>query len=77
LIIRAKRELEANRLIKKFTENEEVQVLNGRFGPYIKFGKQNVKIPKGKEPKELSYAECVELAEAAPAKKGGFKRKSK
>ncbi|MEQ9376020.1 MAG: type I DNA topoisomerase [Imperialibacter sp.] len=77
LIIRAKRELEANRLIKKFTENEEVQVLNGRFGPYIKFGKQNVKIPKGKEPKELTYAECVELAEAAPAKKGGFKRKSK
>ena len=76
-IIKAKRELEANRLIKDFSENKEVQVLNGRFGPYIKFGKQNVKIPKGKEPKELTYAECVELAEAAPAKKGGFKRKTK
>lgn len=76
-IIKAKRELEANRLIKDFSENKEVQVLNGRFGPYIKFGKQNVKIPKGKEPKELTYAECVELAETAPAKKGGFKRKAK
>lgn len=76
-IIKAKRELEANRLIKDFSENKEVQVLNGRFGPYIKFGKQNVKIPKGKEPKDLTYAECVELAEAAPAKKGGFKRKAK
>lgn len=76
-VIKAKREAEANRLIKQFEENKEVQVLNGRFGPYIKFGKQNVKIPKGKDPKALTYQECVELAEAAPAKKGGFRRKSK
>ncbi len=77
-VIKSKREAEANRLIKQFNENPDVQVLNGRFGPYIKFGKQNVKIPKGKEPGQLSYQECVELAEAAPAKKtGGFRRKSK
>ena len=77
-VIKSKREAEANRLIKQFQENPDVQVLNGRFGPYIKFGKQNVKIPKGKEPKELSYEECVELAEAAPPKKaGGFRRRSK
>ena len=77
-VIKSKREAEANRLIKQFQENPDVQVLNGRFGPYIKFGKQNVKIPKGKEPRELSYEECVELAEAAPPKKaGGFRRKSK
>lgn len=77
-VIKSKREAEANRLIKQFSENPDVQILNGRFGPYIKFGKQNVKIPKGKEPGKLSYQECVELAEAAPAKKpGGFRRKSR
>jgi len=49
--------------------------LNGRWGPYIKFGKKNVKIPKGKEPMELTYEECVELAEKAPDKKGRRNKK--
>jgi DNA topoisomerase-1 len=56
-----------------------VQILNGRFGPYIKAGKKNVKIPKGKKPEELTLEECLALAEAAPEKKGrgGFARKKK
>ncbi|MBL7856444.1 MAG: type I DNA topoisomerase [Cyclobacteriaceae bacterium] len=73
-LIHAKRETDANRLIKAFPENEEIQVLNGRFGPYIKAGKKNVKIPKGKEPKELTLEECVELAANTPEKKGRFGR---
>lgn len=77
-VIKSKRETEANRLIKQFLENPDVQILNGRYGPYIKFGKQNLKIPKGKEPASITYAECVELSETAPVKKpGGFKRKAK
>ncbi len=71
-LIEAKRVADANKLIKAFDGNEDIQVLNGRFGPYIKAGKKNVKIPKDKEPAELTLEECVALAEAAPEKKGRF-----
>jgi len=50
-------------------------VLNGRYGPYIKAGKKNVKIPKDKEPAELTLEECLELAEKAPERKGRGRRK--
>lgn len=77
-LIHAKREADANKTIKLFEENPDIQVLNGRFGPYIKAGKKNVKIPKGKDPKELTLEECVTLAAAAPERKGrGFVRKKK
>lgn len=75
-LIEGKRVADANRLIKAFAEDPEMQVLNGRFGPYIKAGKKNVKIPKGKEPIELTYAECFALAEATPEKRGRFGRKA-
>ncbi|ELR72414.1 DNA topoisomerase I [Fulvivirga imtechensis AK7] len=74
-LIRQKREADANKFIKTFEENPDVQVLNGRYGPYIKFGKKNVKIPKGKEPKELTLEECIELAEKTPEKKGRVRKK--
>lgn len=74
-LIRQKREADANKFIKTFEENPDVQVLNGRYGPYIKFGKKNVKIPKGKEPKELTLEECIELAEKTPEKKGRGRKK--
>lgn len=72
-IIKQKREEDAKKLIKTFAENEEVTILNGRWGPYIKFGKQNVKIPKDRkeEPEGITYEECVAWAEEAaksPAK---------
>jgi len=71
-VIHAKREADANKLIKAFPENPDIQVLNGRFGPYIKAGTKNVKIPKGKEPSELTLEECVTLAANAPEKRGRF-----
>jgi DNA topoisomerase I len=74
-LIKANQKSEAEKLIKKFDENDEVTVIHGRYGPYIRFGKKNVKIPKGKEPASLSYEECKELAEKAPVKKGRFKGK--
>ena len=73
-LIKAKRETDANRLIKAFEGNADIQVLNGRFGPYIKAGKKNVKIPKGKLPEELTLEECVTLAANAPESKGRFGR---
>jgi DNA topoisomerase-1 len=74
-LIQTKRESDANKTIKVFDGNPDVQILNGRFGPYIKAGKKNVKIPKGKEPQELTLQECLTLAENAPEKKGRFFRK--
>lgn len=73
-IIEAKRKADREKFIKGFDENPDVQILNGRWGPYIKVGKKNVKIPKDKEPKDLTLAECLELAEKTPDKKG--KRKT-
>lgn len=73
-LIEAKRIADANRTIKLFPEDPDMQVLNGRFGPYIKAGKKNVKIPKGKVPADLTYEECVTLAAAAPEKKGRWGR---
>lgn len=74
-LIEAKRKKDAEKLIKAFDEDPAVKVLNGRWGPYIEFGKQNVKIPKDKDPLTLTFAECKTLADAdakAP-KKGGKK----
>lgn len=76
-LVKAKREADAKKTIKLFDDNPDIQVLNGRFGPYIKAGKKNVKIPKDKVPEELTLEECVELVENAPEKKGRFARKKK
>jgi DNA topoisomerase-1 len=62
-------ELIEAKFIKLFGENPDVQVLNGQYGPYIKVGKKNVKIPKDIEPKDLTLKECLALAENAPEKK--------
>ncbi|NCD70193.1 type I DNA topoisomerase [Mucilaginibacter agri] len=75
-IILEKRKKDAEKLMKTFDENPDVKILNGRWGPYIEFGKLNVKIPKGKEPLELTYDECKALADAMekePKKAGGKK----
>ena len=74
-LIIEKRKKDAEKLIKSFDEDPTVKVLNGRFGPYIEFGKLNVKIPKGKEPQSLTFEECKELAAIAEKehKKAGKK----
>jgi len=73
-LIEAKKEIDRNRTIKVFDENPDVQVLNGRYGPYIKIAKDNFKIPKGLEPKDLTLEDCLRIAKEAPKKTG--KRKA-
>ena len=69
-LIEEKRSENANRTIKAFPERPDVLVLNGRYGPYIAIGKNNIKIPKGTEPAMLTLEECLKLGDApAPAKK--------
>lgn len=62
-------EADKKRLISEFKEDATLKVLNGRYGPFIKFGKKNIKIPKGKEPEKLSYEDCMEIIKAAPEPK--------
>ena len=70
-LIRAKEEMIANRTIKTF-EGTDIQVLNGRYGPYITDGEKNGKIPKDRDPASLTQAECEALlAEGKPVRKGG------
>jgi len=60
---------EVARHIQEFPK-EKIQVLNGRYGPYVTDGKTNAKIPKDKDPAKLTLEECQELIKNAPAKKG-------
>jgi DNA topoisomerase I len=71
-LILEKRKKDSERLIKEFTEDAELQILNGRYGPYITHLKNNYKIPKGKEPASLTYEQVMEIIKAAPVtdKKG-------
>jgi DNA topoisomerase-1 len=63
-----KQEEAAKALIKTFDENPDVQLLNGRYGAYLKIGKDNFKLPKDCKPETLSLAECMEIAANQPAK---------
>ncbi len=79
MLIQQKREQESQRFIKKFDEDDELELLNGRFGPYIAYKKKNYKLPKGSEPASLTFADCmkiVEDADKAPAKKKPARKKT-
>jgi DNA topoisomerase-1 len=76
-LIKAKEELDANRIILDFPD-AGIQVLNGRYGPYITDRVKNAKIPKDREPRTLTLDECKELIAAAPERgKGRFGRFAK
>ena len=75
-LIEQKKIIEANKIIQNF-EDKGIQVLNGRFGPYVTDGNKNVKVPKDQDPKDLSLAECEEMIENAPIRRGRFGTKKK
>jgi DNA topoisomerase-1 len=70
-LIEEKEEIARNRIIKEFPDSD-IQVLNGRFGPYISDGKLNGKIPKDREPASLTLEEVQKLLEETgkPARRG-------
>ncbi|HJS35286.1 MAG TPA: DNA topoisomerase I [Pseudoxanthomonas sp.] len=74
-LIEEKEEIARNRIIKDF-DGSDIQVLNGRFGPYISDGKLNGKIPKDREPASLTLAEVQKLLEETgkPVRKGFGKK---
>ncbi|WP_298193502.1 DNA topoisomerase I [Metallibacterium sp.] len=76
-LVQAKREVAANRVIKDFGNG--VQVLNGRYGPYITDGDKNARIPKEREPASLGAEECAKLLATAPfrPKRGAARKNAK
>jgi DNA topoisomerase-1 len=75
-LIELKKIEDANRIIQDF-EEEGIQVLNGRYGPYITDKKKNARVPKDREPKSLTLDECKELLAAAPERGRRGKKKAK
>jgi DNA topoisomerase-1 len=74
-LIEEKRIADANRIILDF-EDEGIQVLHGRYGPYITDKARNARIPKDRDPKTLSPQECKELLAAAPMRGRRGKKKT-
>ncbi len=75
-VIREKEIADAQRLIRDFPD-AGIQVLNGRYGPYITDKARNAKIPKDRDPKGLTLEECQALLAAAPVRKWGRKSGAK
>ena len=73
-VIRLKKEADANRIIQDFGV-DNIQVLNGRYGPYITDGKRNARMPKDTDPKVIALEVCRELLAAAPLRGSRFGRK--
>ena len=77
-LIEQKRIDDQNKILKTFVENSEIQILNGRWGAYIKLGKDNYKIPKGTEWEKLEFADCLTLIEEQKSQpKKSFRKSSK
>ncbi len=75
-LIEEKKVLDANRIIQDF-EEQGIQVLNGRYGPYITDKSKNARVPKDREPDSLTLEECIELLAAAPLRGRRGKKKAK
>lgn len=73
-LIEKKREKDQNALIKVYDENPDIKILNGRWGPYIAFKKNNYKIPKGTDAANLSFEDCMKLIDKEATPKKGKKK---
>jgi len=72
-LLEEKKKKDAERIIQDF-EGENIQILKGPYGPFIKAGRKNVKIPEGKEPASLTLAECKEIIKNYKPKRGRKKK---
>lgn len=78
-LIEKKRQDDSNKILATYSEEPGLQVLNGRFGPYIAFNKKNYKIPKGTDAASLSLEQCREIIakqDAEPTAKKPARRKA-
>ncbi len=75
-LIRIKKEAEAKKHIKTFDQEPEMEILNGRYGPYIAYKGNNYKIPKGSVPEDLTLQACLDIIQSQE-KKNSSKTKSR
>ena len=76
-LIKAQRENDAKKVLKTFDEEPELMVLNGRYGPYIVYKKQNIKIPKGKDAESLTLEDCRAIvADESNLSKGSSRKRA-
>ena len=76
-LIEAKKQKDEQRFIKKFDEDPEMEILNGRFGPYISYKKKNYRIPKTIEkPENLTLEECQKIIAEAGEKPAATKKRT-
>ena len=68
-LINEKRDADKNKILKEFREDSELRILKGHWGPYIRFKKDNYKIPKGKEPDSLTFDDCMKIISESSGKK--------
>ena len=74
-LIEGKRKKDEQRFIKKFEEDPDMEILNGRFGPYISYQSANYRLPKTiSKPEELTFEECKKIIEEAGEKPAGSRR---
>ena len=74
-LVQQKRQYEQKRQIKTFDENPDVEILNGRYGPYIAMSGKNYKIPSGVDTASLDLAACMEIIEKAAEKPAAPRRR--
>ncbi len=73
-LIEQKRQEDNNRLIKRYDEDADLEVLNGRYGAYIAYKKKNYKLPKGTDAAQLSYTDCMRIIEESDKNPAAPKR---
>ncbi|MDR0768647.1 MAG: type I DNA topoisomerase [Dysgonamonadaceae bacterium] len=74
-LIAERAEKEEKKYIKSFPEDDNLQILNGRFGPYISYNKVNYRILKGIDPAALTYEEAMNIINTSPPKQPGVRGK--
>ena len=62
-LIEAKRDADSKKIIKTFEKNQDLLVLNGKWGPYISYKKENYRVPKNTDPAALSLEDCMQIVE--------------
>ena len=75
-LVAAKKQADLDRIMRTW-EDSDVQILKGRWGPFISDGKKNARMPKDREVESLTLEECLAALEAAPDKRRGKKARKR